>query len=235
MLLSPQVGLAVGEADHDSEKSDEQASPDRYAVTLKRWGIRAEMSPTHNGAMYRFTYPQTDDAVLLLDASHSIAEDIAKEMHGRFFGGEVKVTSLRPLTIEASGKYQGGFGHGPYSVYVVVACDRDAVAAGTCRNGTISPDNENLWLAGNVVGIRDEAPGHSKLTIQTDYLHIQPRTEKADTDRRVTISDGPLSLFGADGSAIIIHANEDQGITGEPKSGVSGGPRLACGVIQKQP
>jgi hypothetical protein len=32
----------------------------------------------------------------------------------------------------------------------------------------------------------------------------------------VTLSDGPLSLFDADGSAIIVHGNPDQGITGEP-------------------
>jgi Cu-Zn family superoxide dismutase len=50
----------------------------------------------------------------------------------------------------------------------------------------------------------------------------------------VTLSDGPLSLFDADGTAIIIHANPDQGITGEPKSGVSGGPRVACGVVTKK-
>ena len=52
---------------------------------------------------------------------------------------------------------------------------------------------------------------------------------------RVTLSDGPVSLFDADGAAIIIHGNPDQMITGEPKSGVSGGPRVACGVIQKAP
>lgn len=51
---------------------------------------------------------------------------------------------------------------------------------------------------------------------------------------RVTLSEGPLSLFDADGSAVIIHKNPDQGISGPAKSGVSGGPRLACGVIQKQ-
>jgi Cu-Zn family superoxide dismutase len=55
-------------------------------------------------------------------------------------------------------------------------------------------------------------------------------TLKAITTR-VTVSAGPLSIFDTDGTAIIIHANEDQGITGEPKSGVSGGPRLACGVF----
>lgn len=50
---------------------------------------------------------------------------------------------------------------------------------------------------------------------------------------RVTISDGPLTLFDTDGSAIIIHKNPDQGMSGPPKSGVSGGPRIACGVIRR--
>jgi Cu-Zn family superoxide dismutase len=58
-------------------------------------------------------------------------------------------------------------------------------------------------------------------------------TMKATTTR-VTLSEGPLSLFDADGSAIILHGNPDQGITGEPKSGVSGGPRVACGVIERR-
>jgi Cu-Zn family superoxide dismutase len=58
-------------------------------------------------------------------------------------------------------------------------------------------------------------------------------TMKAVTTR-VTLSDGPLSLFDDDGSAIIIHGNPDQMITGAPKSGVSGGPRIACGVIEKR-
>jgi Cu-Zn family superoxide dismutase len=54
------------------------------------------------------------------------------------------------------------------------------------------------------------------------------------TTTRVTLSAGPLSILDADGTAVIVHGNEDQGITGAPKSGVSGGPRVACGVIAKQ-
>jgi Cu-Zn family superoxide dismutase len=50
---------------------------------------------------------------------------------------------------------------------------------------------------------------------------------------RVTLSEGPLSVFDSDGTAIIIHVNPDKMITGEPKSGVSGGPRAACGVVTK--
>lgn len=54
------------------------------------------------------------------------------------------------------------------------------------------------------------------------------------TTTRVTLSSGPVSVFDADGTAIIVHGNPDQGKTGEPKSGLSGGPRVACGVIEKK-
>jgi Cu-Zn family superoxide dismutase len=44
---------------------------------------------------------------------------------------------------------------------------------------------------------------------------------------------GPLSLFGPNGTAIVIHANPDTYSTGTAGQGVAGGPRLACGVINK--
>jgi Cu-Zn family superoxide dismutase len=49
---------------------------------------------------------------------------------------------------------------------------------------------------------------------------------------RITLSPGPLSVFDGDGSAVIVHENPDRGIPGPAKSGVSGGPRIACGIIQ---
>ena len=53
------------------------------------------------------------------------------------------------------------------------------------------------------------------------------------TTSRITLSPGPLSVFDGDGSAVIVHLNRDQGITGAAGSGVSGGPRIACGVIER--
>lgn len=58
-------------------------------------------------------------------------------------------------------------------------------------------------------------------------------TAKARTTR-VSLTAGPLSVFDADGTAIIIHAEQDKGVTGEAKSGVGGGARIACGVLVKQ-
>ena len=56
--------------------------------------------------------------------------------------------------------------------------------------GKISPDNEDVYLTGNVIGIREPAAGHGKLTITTEYLHVRTRDEKADTNKRVTLVDG---------------------------------------------
>ena len=49
---------------------------------------------------------------------------------------------------------------------------------------------------------------------------------------RITLSPGPLSVFDANGSAIMIHRDPDQGTTGVP--GGAGGPRIACGVIMAE-
>jgi Cu/Zn superoxide dismutase len=47
---------------------------------------------------------------------------------------------------------------------------------------------------------------------------------------RVTLSPSPTSVFDANGSAVIVHQNPDRGIPGV--TGASGGPRIACGVVE---
>jgi Cu-Zn family superoxide dismutase len=85
--------------------------------------------------------------------------------------------------------------------------------------GNMDPDMNHPYHMGDLPNLVADAKGHATMTVITT---------------RVTLGPGPLTLFDADGSAIIIHANPDQGVTGEAKSGLSGGPRLACGVIEKQ-
>jgi Cu-Zn family superoxide dismutase len=84
--------------------------------------------------------------------------------------------------------------------------------------GLSDPDANHPYHMGDLPNLVADAAGRASL--------------KATTTR-VTLSAGKLSLFDADGTAIIIHGNADQGETGAPKSGVSGGPRVACGVITK--
>jgi len=112
--------------------------------------------------------------------------------------------------------------HGVH-LHAVGKCEPDFAAAGGHYDpgpaGNMDPDANHPFHMGDLPQLEIGANGDGTLDAVTT---------------RVTLSDGPLTLFDADGSAIILHGNPDQGITGEPRSGVSGGPRVACGVIQKK-
>ena len=124
------------------------------------------------------------------------------------------------ITVTVSGLKPGN--HGVH-LHAVGKCAPDFAAAGGHFDpgpaGNPDPDANHPFHMGDVPQLTAGDNGTA--------------TMKAATTR-VTLSDGPLSLFDADGSAVIIHGNPDQGITGESKSGVSGGPRIACGVIEKK-
>lgn len=125
------------------------------------------------------------------------------------------------VTLKASGLTPGL--HGVH-LHAVGKCEPDFSAAGGHFDpgpaGNSDPDANHPFHMGDLPNLSVGPNGEGSFVAATT---------------RVTISDGPLTVFDADGTAIIVHANPDQGITGESKSGVSGGPRVACGVIQKRP
>src|SRR4249920_558435 len=124
------------------------------------------------------------------------------------------------FTLDATGLKPGK--HGVH-LHAVGKCAPDFTAAGGHFDpgpaGNGDPDANHPFHSGDVPQLTAGANGKATMKVVTT---------------RVTLSDGPLSLFDADGSAVIVHGNPDQGITGESKSGVSGGPRVACGVIERK-
>jgi len=57
----------------------------------------------------------------------------------------------------------------------------------TAEHGSISGKGEDLYLRDNVKVLREASAQQGQLTVQTDYLHISPDQNLADTDRPVTI------------------------------------------------
>lgn len=85
-------------------------------------------------------------------------------------------------------------------------------------SGNTDPDANHGYHAGDLPNITIDETGKGQLeTITT----------------RVTLSNGPVSVLEpAEGTSIMVHANEDPHTPGESGSGHSGGPRLACGKIE---
>jgi Cu-Zn family superoxide dismutase len=132
--------------------------------------------------------------------------------------GDAVVVSLQ---LSAEGLKPGQ--HGVH-LHAVGKCEPDFAAAGGHFDpgpaSNTDPDANHPYHMGDMPNLTVGPDGKGELRAMTT---------------RVTLSEGPLSLFDGDGSAIIIHGNPDKMITGEPKSGVSGGPRAACGVIEQSP
>ncbi len=57
----------------------------------------------------------------------------------------------------------------------------------TAEHGTISSKGDEVFLRDNVKVVRDASAQQDQMTLQTQYLHIIPDQELADTDRAVTI------------------------------------------------
>jgi superoxide dismutase, Cu-Zn family len=118
------------------------------------------------------------------------------------------------ISVQASGLTPGEHG---IHVHAVGQCDPPAF---TSAGGHFNPLNRQHGLqnpqgphAGDLPNLMAPASGMANYVTTTD---------------RITLGPGPISIFDADGSAIVIHANADDHRT-DP-TGESGG-RVACGVI----
>ena len=83
-------------------------------------------------------------------------------------------------------------------------------------NSNSSPDGNHPFHAGDLINIKIDEDGAGVMTTISS---------------RVTLSEGPMSLFDADGSAVIVHVDEDTYCPEGAVKGCAGGGRAACGLI----
>jgi len=137
--------------------------------------------------------------------------------------------------IEVGIRIRNGLTKGKHAVHIheTGQCEPCSAAKGHFDpgpHGNSSPDGNHPFHAGDLVNIDiTDMSGDATLDDGTPLGSGGLRTITS----RVTLSDGPLSLFDADGSAFIIHVNPDSYCPGGEEAGCAGGAREACGVIVK--
>ncbi len=85
--------------------SEEEASPGYYAVDLKDYGIRAEMTTTERVGFHRYTFPDSQEAHFIIDVTHSLTLDrdayvkiVNDHQIEGYVTGDMEGNHSRPLT-----------------------------------------------------------------------------------------------------------------------------------------
>jgi predicted alpha-1,2-mannosidase len=138
VLIQPTVG-AVLPSDHSSAGKNERATAGYYGVTLSRYNIGVEIASARRTAIYRFTYPASSQANLLIDAGHCLSSYPQQNENQSTVSSAVKIVS--PTVIEGSTSVTGGWNKQltAYTVYFYAESDTPAVSSGTWRNGNLHP------------------------------------------------------------------------------------------------
>jgi predicted alpha-1,2-mannosidase len=161
ILVQPTTGEPQSSG-YGAARQDERMSLGYYAVTLKRYQVRAEIAAANRAAIYRFTYPAAEQANLLFDTSHCLtrhrfqfpflgshrdsAEGLADRLIDRYYkkleaqytiASEAKVVSRNEVAGYTS--VTGGWNRQTtsYTVYFYAISDTPASAWGTWTGSTL--------------------------------------------------------------------------------------------------
>lgn len=136
-LLSPQIGLQFGDKEHDSPASNEVTQANYYKAKLERYNIIAEVTPSFHSAIYRFTFPKSEESNILFDFTQSIATDIVPYVDGKVKSNDVFIDSFSKDKTWGMIEYEGGFGQGTYKLYFYAMLDSKSLDCGVWKNKEI--------------------------------------------------------------------------------------------------
>ena len=140
LLTMPTMGkLDVDYHNYGSEYSDEKATPGYYAVSLKKYGIRCEVTSTLRCASERYTFPKGEGHILL-----NLGNGLTNEV-----GGMVR----RVSDTEIEGyRLLGTFCYNPqavFPIYFVMRVNKKPISSGYWKKQPPMDGPEKDWDADN--------------------------------------------------------------------------------------
>ena len=128
-LISPQIGLQIQEKNHASPKAEETAKACRYGVRLAKYNIDCAVAPSRHSALYRFTFPESSEANILIDVARKVGGTVALQE------GTVKVDAKNAM-LSGGGVFDENWVPGQYKLYFAAKFSRQPDTFGVWKNQT---------------------------------------------------------------------------------------------------
>ena len=144
-LISPQLGLAIAEPEHASETAEELARVDSYRVRLAKYGILCELTPTAHAAIYRFTFPKSDEATIAIDVARKLDSAAALD------DGSVSIDPATG-TITGGGQFSRNWNPVRYTCYFAAQVNKKPDRVGTWIDRTVQKDAASAKTHGKPLG-----------------------------------------------------------------------------------
>jgi len=143
-LVSPMTGLQTEVLGHDSEHSGEVTKPYYFSTQLDKYHIKAEVTPSHYSAIYRFTFPESARSSIVFDAVHTIAGDIfppaAKIVHKSESMIDPRTGMVRMML-----EMTGGWPETPHTIYFVGKFSKKEILFyGSWKDGVNFPGKDSI-------------------------------------------------------------------------------------------
>jgi len=130
-LITPRIGVSEINKEYPSQKANERPRAYRYDVDLTRDNIHVEVTPGYHSAIYRFTFPSSDNAILTLNTARKVGGDIALE------DGYVDIDPKTGL-ITGGGKYYKNYNPQSFHLYFAAQISETPRDSGTWINDRIN-------------------------------------------------------------------------------------------------
>jgi predicted alpha-1,2-mannosidase len=126
-LISPQIGLKLKEQDHTSSIDDETFKCFYYKARLTKYDILCEVVPARHSALYKFMFPASNDANILIDVARKLGSAASMS------DGSVTIDP-QACTITGGGTFTGNWNPAPYELHF-------------CAKLSKQPDGFGIWEA----------------------------------------------------------------------------------------
>jgi predicted alpha-1,2-mannosidase len=127
------------------DKATETASPGYYAVTLMNGNIRTEITTTTRAGFFRLTYPEDEDAHIMIDL------DIPSENRMQLL--DVKITKVTDKEIEGYSKEKWGWQE--YTLHFVIRFNKAIENFGGWKGNEVIKSAKEIAGKGHIGGFAD--------------------------------------------------------------------------------